>query len=123
MSEQPKQQEVNSTESTITVLGLGHIGLPTALGLADLGWNVIGADDDAKKVGLIRSGDPIFFEPGLLELLTKHLKSGKFKPVDDVDAAVRAASIIFICVGTPKRPAARLTLPRWKRWRAWWRAT
>ena len=80
MSEQPKQQEVNSTESTITVLGLGHIGLPTALGLADLGWNVIGADDDAKKVGLIRSGDPIFFEPGLLELLTKHLKAASLSP-------------------------------------------
>ena len=100
----------NSTESPITVLGLGHIGLPTALGLADLGWNVIGADDDAKKVGLIRSGDPIFFEPGPLDLLTKHLKSGKFKPVDDVDAAVRAASIIFICVGTPQKASGQADL-------------
>src|ERR1019366_3036223 len=88
---------------TITVLGLGHIGLPTALGLAELGSKVIGADDDVRKVGRIRSGDPIFFEPGLSELLTKHLASGRFQPVDDVDAAVRAASIIFICVGTPQK--------------------
>ncbi len=99
----PQPLEFNVNNATITVLGLGHIGLPTALGLAELGWNVIGADDDTKKVGKIRSGDPLFFEPGLLDLLTKHLKSGKFRPVDDVDAAVSAASIIFICVGTPQK--------------------
>jgi UDPglucose 6-dehydrogenase len=110
MSDHLIPQEINSANSTITVLGLGHIGLPTALGLADLGWKVIGADDDAKKVGLIRSGDPIFFEPGLSELLTKHLQSGKFQPVDDVEAAVRAASIIFICVGTPQKASGQADL-------------
>jgi UDPglucose 6-dehydrogenase len=103
MNDQSNPQELNSGDATITVLGLGHIGLPTALGLAELGWKVIGADDDAGKVGLIRSGDPIFFEPGLSELLSKHLQSGRFQPIDDVDAAVRAASIIFICVGTPQK--------------------
>ena len=40
----------------IAVLGLGHVGLPTALGFAELGWEVIGADDDASKVAMIRSG-------------------------------------------------------------------
>jgi len=99
-----------SSGATITVLGLGHIGLPTALGLAELGWQVIGADDDARKVGLIRSGDPIFFEPGLSELLSKHLASGKFQPVEDVEAAVRKASIIFICVGTPQKPNGQADL-------------
>ena len=99
-----------SRGATITVLGLGHIGLPTALGLAELGWQVIGADDDARKVGLIRSGDPIFFEPGLSDLLAKHLASGKFQPVEDVEAAVRTASIIFICVGTPQKPNGQADL-------------
>jgi UDPglucose 6-dehydrogenase len=103
MSENPIPRDVNFDDAIITVLGLGHIGLPTALGLAELGRHVIGADDDARKVGLIRSGDPIFFEPGLSDLLAKHLKSGRFQPVDDVDAAVRDASIIFICVGTPQK--------------------
>jgi UDPglucose 6-dehydrogenase len=103
MNNQTTPRDSHSDDVTITVLGLGHIGLPTALGLAELGAKVIGADDDVRKVGLIRSGDPIFFEPGLSELLTKHLASGRFQPVDDVDAAVRAASIIFICVGTPQK--------------------
>ncbi len=103
MSAQSTQQDIKVGEATITVLGMGHIGLPTALGLADLGWNVIGADSDSRKVGLIRGGDPIFFEPGLNDLLSKHLGSGRFQPVDDIDSAIRDASIIFICVGTPQK--------------------
>jgi UDPglucose 6-dehydrogenase len=71
--------------------------------LAELGRKVIGADDDLRKVALIRAGQPPFYEPGLSDLLRKHLASGKFTPVDDVEAAVRSASIIFICVGTPQR--------------------
>ena len=90
-------------EATIAVLGLGHVGLPTALGFAELGREVVGADGDPSKVALIRAGQVPFFEPGLSELLSKHLKSGRFRPVEDVDAAVRSASILFICVGTPQR--------------------
>jgi UDPglucose 6-dehydrogenase len=103
MSAQSTQQDIKVGEATITVLGMGHIGLPTALGLADLGWHVIGADSDSRKIGLICGGDPIFFEPGLNDLLSKHLHSGRFQPIDDIDSAIRDASIIFICVGTPQK--------------------
>ncbi|MGA3322973.1 MAG: UDP-glucose/GDP-mannose dehydrogenase family protein [Terriglobia bacterium] len=110
MSDGSTPQKTNLHDATITILGLGHIGLPTALGLAELGRRVIGADDDAKKVARIRAGDPIFFEPGLGELLTKHLKSGKFQPVEDVGAAVQSGSIIFICVGTPQKASGQADL-------------
>ena len=47
-----------SIDVRIAVLGLGHVGLPTALGLADLGWRVVGADDDSAKVeGICRGID------------------------------------------------------------------
>ena len=110
MSDTFPQVKLTLEDATITVMGLGHIGLPTALGLADLGYQVIGADDDASKVGRIRAGDPIFFEPGLAELLTKHLQSGRFQPVEDVGAAVRSGSIIFICVGTPQKASGQADL-------------
>ena len=58
----------------------------------------------------IRAGDPIFFEPGLADLLSKHLQSGRFQPVEDVEAAVRAGSIIFICVGTPQKASGQADL-------------
>ena len=57
----------------IAVLGMGHIGLPTALGLAELGWEVVSADSDSAKVAMIKAGQSPFYEPGLQELLTKHL--------------------------------------------------
>src|SRR5262245_37284164 len=88
---------------TIAVLGLGHVGLPTALGLAELGWDVIGADEDAQKVSVIAAGKVPFYEPGVDALLSRHLSEGRFKPTCNVVEAVRSASIIFLCVGTPQR--------------------
>ena len=62
----------------IAVLGLGHVGLPTALGFADMGWEVIGADDDASKVAMIRSGRSPFYEPGMDQLLARGLTGDRF---------------------------------------------
>jgi UDPglucose 6-dehydrogenase len=75
-----------------------------------LGRRVIGADDDKSKVRLIRAGQPSFYEPGLTDLLSKHLQSGRFQPVEDVEAAVRSGSIIFICVGTPQKASGQADL-------------
>jgi UDPglucose 6-dehydrogenase len=97
-------------DAPIAVLGLGHIGLPTALGLAELGRKVIGTDSDPAKVSLIRDCKPPFFEPGLRDLLAKHLQSGMFQAVDDAAAAIRAASVIFICVGTPQSESGQADL-------------
>ena len=110
MSDNSSLQEMNLDDATITVLGLGHIGLPTALGLAELGRRVIGADGDASKVELIRAGHPNFYEPGLNDLLSKHLQSGRFQPIEDAEAAVRSGSIIFICVGTPQKASGQADL-------------
>ncbi|MBI4459021.1 MAG: UDP-glucose/GDP-mannose dehydrogenase family protein [Acidobacteria bacterium] len=94
----------------IGVLGLGHVGLPTALGLAELGWEVTGADDDGGKVAAIKKGTAPFFEPGLQELLSKHLANGKFRPTADVSEAIRFASVLFVCVGTPQRESGAADL-------------
>jgi UDPglucose 6-dehydrogenase len=93
----------SSRPHKIAVLGLGHVGLPTAVGFSSLGWEVIGADEDAAKVEQISAGKPPFFEPGLEALLRASLASGKFRPTSDVTDAIRTCSVIFICVGTPQR--------------------
>lgn len=87
----------------IAVLGMGHVGLPTALGLAELGWQVIGADDMADKVADLKAGKPTFYEPKLESLLAKHLASGRFWPTADVEKAIAASRVLFVCVGTPQR--------------------
>lgn len=87
----------------ISVLGLGHVGLPTALGFAEMGWKVTATDSDCKKARMVSEGQMPFFEPGVGELLAKHLASGHFRASCDVGEAVREADILFICVGTPHR--------------------
>ncbi len=92
-----------SSSHRIVVIGLGHVGLPTALGLCSLGWNVAGADQDEIKVAMIGGGKSPFFEPGVDDLLQTHLTNRRFQPTSDVAKAVSASDVVFVCVGTPQR--------------------
>lgn len=77
-----KSNQESLRDAPIAALGLGHAGLRTALGLAELGRDVIGADDEPSKVALIRARQPPFYEPGLSDLLLKHVESGGFRPAE-----------------------------------------
>ncbi len=103
MENQRKLHEDTSKDLIIAVIGIGHVGLPTAMGLAELGWKVIGVDQDAEKVRQLKSGKSPFYEPGLQTLLTKHLASGSFSATSNIASAIQAATVLFICVGTPQR--------------------
>ena len=94
----------------VAVLGLGHVGLPTALGFVEMGWEVIGADEDASKVAKIRSGQVPFYEPGLDDLLARGLASGRLTLCHSVEEAVRTATILFVCVGTPQKETGEADL-------------
>ncbi len=98
-----RKKPTRDTDLKVAVLGLGHIGLPTALGLADFGWDVVGVDNDITKARRIAGGEVPFYEEGVEELLHKHLDTGKFRVSTDVTAAMREATILFVCVGTPQR--------------------
>jgi UDPglucose 6-dehydrogenase len=99
----------NKAAIKIAVLGMGHVGLPTALGLAELGWDVIGADDDAQKVKVLQDGKATFYEPEMQALLTKHL-GNRFKVTSDVGKAVAHATVLFVCVGTPQGETGKADL-------------
>ena len=89
------------SRDTIGVVGLGHVGLPTAVGFADLGLRVIGADDDNVKADLIRGGTPPFYEPDLREILTNTLSNGSFQVAESVKETIAKGDVIIGCVGTP----------------------
>ncbi|MGG3888366.1 UDP-glucose dehydrogenase family protein [Metabacillus fastidiosus] len=84
----------------ITVIGLGFVGLTTALGFSDKGYNVYGYDIDQKKQDELRKGSIPFYEPYLEEKLTEHLNEN-FTIIDDLQEAVNNSEVIFFCVGTP----------------------
>jgi UDPglucose 6-dehydrogenase len=89
---------------------MGHVGLPTALGFAELGWNVLGVDRDTARIAQLKKGLCPFYERGMSELLSRHLLSGRFTPTADIDVAIQASSVLFICVGTPQRESGEADL-------------
>ena len=85
----------------IAVIGTGYVGLVTAVGLAEFGHRVIGADKVSEKIKMIAAGKAPIFEPGLDALLAKNLKKGHLEFSDDLSRTIRQADVIFVCVGTP----------------------
>src|SRR5690349_13291402 len=95
-------EQVKRKQVRIAVIGMGHVGLPTALGFASLGWTALGVDSSEALISLIAEGKVPFYEPGLDELLKQQLGKN-FLPVVDMDEAIRQATILFLCVGTPQK--------------------
>lgn len=87
----------------IAVLGAGYVGLTQALGLTDLGHQVVCADIDKTRVAELQAGIPPILEDGLEQLLAKSNASGRLEFTDDPVGAVKDADYIFLCVATPQR--------------------
>ncbi len=84
----------------ITVFGLWHLGCVTAAGLAELGYKVIGTDLYEKGVRDLSEGRPPIFEPGLEELVKRHLRNKSLSFVYDKIAALEEADFIFLTFDT-----------------------
>jgi UDP-N-acetyl-D-mannosaminuronic acid dehydrogenase len=79
----------------VSVLGLGYIGLPTALLLAEAGNNVIGIDINEKIIEKLSNGELPFDEPGLDELY------GKAKNNFSAKMQLESSDFYIISVPTP----------------------
>ncbi|NCN82800.1 MAG: nucleotide sugar dehydrogenase [Candidatus Pacebacteria bacterium] len=93
-------------DSSICVIGLGYIGLPTALLFAASGKIVHGFDVSQDKIKLLKAGKLPFAEPGLRELYIKAKKNGSFIPSN----TIASTDCYIIAVPTPQtNHAADLT--------------
>src|SRR3954471_15055660 len=97
----PVSLEQRSARMTrVAVIGTGYVGTVTATCFAWLGHEVVGLDVDPVRVGQLAVGQAPLFEPGLAELLTETIATGRLTFTDDA-AGISEADIIFLCVGTP----------------------
>ncbi|HEY7925794.1 MAG TPA: UDP-glucose/GDP-mannose dehydrogenase family protein [Candidatus Dormibacteraeota bacterium] len=87
--------------SRIAVIGTGYVGLTTAACFADLGNEVVGVDIDLDAVATLQRGEVTFFEPGLQEVVTRNLGSGRLRFTSSYEDAVPTAEFVFLAVGTP----------------------
>jgi UDPglucose 6-dehydrogenase len=92
-----------STRPRISVIGTGYLGATHAAAMAEMGFDVIGVDTDPAKVEALSQGHVPFFEPGLPELILRHVESGRLLFTTDIAEAVALSDVHFICVGTPQR--------------------
>lgn len=82
---------------SVSVIGLGYIGLPTSILLAQYGYKVQGFDIDENRTAKINAGEAIFHEKQLEEKLREVISSRQF----EVSGALEQADIYIITVPTP----------------------
>lgn len=88
---------VDSENPALSVIGLGYIGLPTAVAFALNGWDVTGVDVNQGVVDLINDGILPFEEANMEDALNEVLKAGSFRAQTDQ----RPADVYIIAVPTP----------------------
>jgi UDPglucose 6-dehydrogenase len=95
----------------ISVIGVGYVGLCTAVGFASKGYRVVSSDVDADKVAKINEGIPPFHELGLPEMLKQTIENGYLKCLaNQTLEAVLETDITYIAVGTPSKPDGSIDL-------------
>lgn len=82
---------------TITILGMGYIGLPTAIAFAKAGFTVKGFDVNKKVIETLKAGHIHIVEPSLQEAFEEVLKSGRLIPTDKLEKS----DVFIISVPTP----------------------
>jgi UDPglucose 6-dehydrogenase len=90
----------------ITVIGTGYLGATHAACMAELGFEVLGMDVVPEKVAALTAGRVPFYEPGLEEMLSKHVASGRLRFTDSYAELAEFAGedgVHFVCVGTPQK--------------------
>ncbi|MCL6481188.1 MAG: UDP-glucose/GDP-mannose dehydrogenase family protein [Firmicutes bacterium] len=85
----------------IAIIGSGYVGLVTGGCLAEIGHEVICADNDEEKLNILAAGRLPIYEPHLDKIVAENRRAGRLSFTGDVAAAVRFGDAIFISVGTP----------------------
>ncbi|MGI8887506.1 MAG: UDP-glucose dehydrogenase family protein, partial [Nocardioidaceae bacterium] len=89
----------------ISVVGTGYLGATHAACMWACGHDVVGIDSDSARIEHLATGNAPFREPGLDDLLTAGIASGRLQFADNYGSA-RGAEVHFICVGTPQHESS-----------------
>ena len=88
----------------LVIVGTGYVGLVSGLCFAEFGYETICVDKDKKRIQDLKDTKCPFFEPGLEDLLKKHIKQTKLlKLSSSLGDSMDNANVVFITVGTPTK--------------------
>jgi len=88
----------------ITVIGCGYLGATHAGAMAELGHEVLGMETDPAKREALAAGRVPMYEPGLADLLSRHVTEGRLRFTDSYEEVAAFGDLHFVCVGTPQQP-------------------
>ena len=92
-------EKLSSKKAKLGVIGLGYVGLPLTMEMAEAGFEVIGIDADPKKVAEIAAGRSYIGDVPT-ELLSRHVREGRMSATTD-PSVLSEVDAISICVPTP----------------------
>ena len=102
LDEQDIKELLKNKSLKIGVIGIGRIGLPTALCFADSGFETIGIDINSKLVGMINSKQyPLSDEPEFDKIFEKVLTEKKFSATTNMPDAISKCDVIILSLPTP----------------------
>ena len=94
-------ESLNSKSLRVCVIGIGRIGLPTALSFAKSGLQTIGVDINENLVKKINSGEfPLKDEPGYDVIFDNVIKNKKFSATTNISDAVSNSNLIVLSLPT-----------------------
>ncbi|EPF4169546.1 UDP-glucose dehydrogenase family protein [Campylobacter jejuni] len=91
----------------VGIIGTGYVGLPTGVGLAELGNDVICIDREKSKIDALNDGILTIYEDNLEELFHKNVKEGRLKFTTSMQEDIKDAHLVIIAVGTPQHPVTK----------------
>jgi len=88
----------------LAIIGTGYVGLITGSCFAEFGYETVCIDKDENRINELNNSKCPFYEPGVEDLLDKHLNKTKLLSFSSsLSQSVKDADIIFITVGTPSK--------------------
>jgi UDP-N-acetyl-D-mannosaminuronic acid dehydrogenase len=94
-------EKIADKKATLTIVGMGRVGLPLAIAFAEAGLRVMGIDVDPTRRREIELGKMPFDEPGGDQALLEAVNAGTLTVHCDPAEAVPNADVIILCVPTP----------------------
>ena len=102
LNESQIQDYLKNNSLKIGVIGIGRIGLPTALCFAKAGFETIGVDINEKLVNMVNSGDyPLKDEPEFDKIFESVIENKKFRAETDISKVVPNCDIVLLSLPTP----------------------
>ncbi len=100
----------SKNQVSISIFGLGYVGVVCAACFAKMGYRVTGVDIQQHRVDLVNEGKSPIVENNLAELISHGVSCGRLVATLNAHEAVQHSNLSMVCIGTPSRPDGEVNL-------------